>query len=148
MPVTDLKCDSVRRYADKKYQKGLKASEKDLSDFKIELSSSKLQALIGKGQILELQAIFGSPHSEILIRRCSAHGQFIKFHTDVSKRTLQVALNGDADYVGGRLIFATNGALYAPERPEGTVTIHHNDIAHGVSMLESGIRYGLFFLQK
>ena len=95
-----------------------------------------------------METLFANPYSEILIRRCTAHGQFIKFHSDVSKRTLQVALNGEADYVGGRLIFATNGALYAPERPEGTVTIHHNDIAHGVSVLESGIRYGLFFLQK
>jgi hypothetical protein len=58
MPVKDLKCDSVRRYADKKYQKALEAGETDLSDFKIELSSSKLQALIGKGPFLELQAIF------------------------------------------------------------------------------------------
>jgi hypothetical protein len=138
----------VRRYADEKYQKALEAGEKYLSDFKIELSPSELKALIGEGPFLELQAIFVQPVSEILIRRCSAHGQFIKFHTDVSKRTLQVALNGEADYVGGRLIFATNGILYAPERYEGTVSIHHNDIAHGVSMLESGIRYGLFFLQK
>ena len=66
----------------------------------------------------------------------------------MSKRTLQVALNGDDEYEGGRLVFATNGTLIAPERSEGTVTIHQNDIAHGVSLLESGIRYGLFFLQK
>jgi hypothetical protein len=138
----------VRRYADEKYQRALEAGKTDVSDFKIELTSSELEALIGKGPLLELQAIFDKPVSEILIRRCSAHGQFIKFHTDVSKRTLQVALNGEEDYVGGRLIFATNGALYAPQRPEGTVTIHHNDIAHGVSVLESGTRYGLFFLQK
>jgi hypothetical protein len=35
-----------------------------------------------------------------------------------------------------------------PDRPEGAITIHHNDIVHGVSLLESGVRYGLFFLQK
>jgi hypothetical protein len=71
-----------------------------------------------------------------------ATGQFIKFHSDVIKRTIQIAVNGEEDYMGGRLIFATNSALYAPERPEGTVTIYHNDIAHGVSVLEIGIRYG------
>jgi hypothetical protein len=59
MPVKDLKCDLMRRYADKKYQKALEVGETDLSDFKIELSSSKLETLIGKRQFLELQAIFG-----------------------------------------------------------------------------------------
>ena len=104
--------------------------------------------MIGEESFNQLETLFGQTYDEILIRRCQAHGQFIKFHTDVSKRTLQVALNGDDEYEGGRLVFATNGALIAPERPEGTVTIHQNDIAHGVSLLESGIRYGLFFLQK
>jgi hypothetical protein len=61
MPIKDLKCDLVRRYAEEKYQKGLEAGETDLSDFKIELSPSKLEALIGQGPFRELQAIFGSP---------------------------------------------------------------------------------------
>ena len=49
----------MRGYADKKYQKALEVGETDLYDFKIELSSSKLETLIGKRQFLELQAIFG-----------------------------------------------------------------------------------------
>ena len=61
---------------------------------------------------------------------------------------MQVAINGDDEYVGGRLVYATNEGLNAPPRPAGTVTIHHNDIVHGVSLLESGTRYGLFFLKK
>ena len=61
---------------------------------------------------------------------------------------MQVALNGDEDYVGDRLIYATNGKIMIPERPEGTITIHNDDIVHGVSKLISGVRYGLFFLQK
>ena len=128
--------------------RSLESGQKDLEDYKLTLSRSQLQDLIGEESFNELETLFGQHYDEILIRRCQAHGQFIKFHTDVSKRTLQVALNGDEDYEGGRLIFATNGALIAPERPEGTVTIHQNDIAHGVSLLESGIRYGLFLLQK
>jgi hypothetical protein len=57
-------------------------------------------------------------------------------------------LNGDDDYSGGRLLFASKGELHAPKRACGTVTIHENDIVHGVSMFEAGIRYGLFFLKK
>jgi hypothetical protein len=59
---------------------------------------------------------------------------------------MQVALNGDDEYSGGRLVFVTNGSLHIPRRPEGAVTIHQNDIVHGVSILKSGTRYGLFFL--
>ena len=134
-------------FADKMYKIDLE-SKYILEDYKLKLSPSQLKDMIGEESFNDLETLFGQPYDEILIRRCQAHGQFIKFHTDVSKRTLQVALNGDDEYEGGRLVFATNGALIAPERPEGTVTIHHNDIAHGVSLLESGIRYGLFILQK
>ncbi len=59
---------------------------------------------------------------------------------------MQVALNSDSEYSGGNLVFATEGNLIAPKRPAGTVSIHQKDIVHGVSMLKSGIRYGLFFL--
>ena len=61
---------------------------------------------------------------------------------------MQVALNGDDEYEGGRLVFASQGKLHAPSRSAGTVSIHENDIVHGVSQLHSGVRYGLFFLQK
>ena len=59
---------------------------------------------------------------------------------------MQVAINGDDEYEGGRLAFATNGTVIIPARPAGTVTIHFNDIVHGVTVLEKGVRYGLFFL--
>lgn len=35
-----------------------------------------------------------------------------------------------------------------PKRSAGAVTIHSNKIAHGVSLLEKGVRYGLFMIQK
>ena len=66
----------------------------------------------------------------------------------MSRKTLQLTLNSDTEYEGGSLVFATDGKLVVPERPAGTVTIHHNDIVHGVSLLKSGVRYGLFFLLK
>jgi hypothetical protein len=72
----------------------------------------------------------------------------INFHTDVSQKTMQVALNDETEYEGGRLLFVSKGILNAPERMIGTVTIHDNTIVHGVTLLESGVRYGLFFLKK
>ena len=56
----------------------------------------------------------------------------------------QVALNGDADYGGGRLVFATSIGFVIPARPAGTATIHTDRIVHGVTALTGGVRYGLF----
>ena len=60
---------------------------------------------------------------------------------------MQVPLNADGDYVGGRLIYASaGGGLQQPPRPAGSATIHDSSIPHGVTRLVSGVRYGLFFL--
>ena len=86
--------------------------------------------------------------NRIVLRRCCAEGLCINFHLDHSLKTMQIALNDDNEYVGGRLVFATNdGVLYEPRRPAGSVTIHNNTVVHGVSTLRSGVRYGLFFLK-
>lgn len=61
---------------------------------------------------------------------------------------MQVSLNSDSDYKGGKLIYACNGKLSIPKRSIGTVTVHDDQIVHGVSKLEEGVRYGLFFLRK
>ena len=66
-----------------------------------------LVRLIGSDAVAELEQTFGQRYEEIIIRRCEAHGKFINFHTDVSLRTMQIALNGDDEYKGGNLVFAT-----------------------------------------
>ena len=64
---------------------------------------------------------------------------------DFSKRTMQVALNDEEEYEGGRLIFATEGGFVQPNRPAGTATIHTEGVVHGVTAMGDGVRYGLFF---
>ena len=120
----------------------------DIEDLKITITRNRLCEMIGGVGVAELEALLGHDYSEIVIRRCQAHGKFINFHTDVSRKTLQLTLNSDTEYEGGRLVFVTDAKLVIPERLAGTVTIHHNDIVHGVSLLKSGVRYGLFFLLK
>ena len=106
-----------------------------------------LTRLVGFDSVEELEKIFADRYDEIVIRRCEEHGKFINFHTDVSLKTMQVALN--EDYKGGDLLYICNGGnIEAPERKTGTITIHYNDIVHGVTLLEEGTRYGLFFLKK
>ncbi len=104
--------------------------------------------LIGQEAAHELSALFGGNYDEILIRRCQSHGNHINFHVDFSQKTLQVAVNGDDEYVGGRLAYIKNGALEILDRPAGSITIHEGGIVHGVTELQSGIRYGLFLLQR
>ena len=111
------------------------------------MTNDELIKLIGENSFKALEKTFGDSYNEILIRRCSAHGKFINFHTDVSLKTMQLAVNGDDEYFGGRLIYLSKDKLEAPARPAGTITIHNNKIVHGVSILESGTRYGLFFLK-
>lgn len=104
--------------------------------------------LIGEDVCLKLEQLYAENPTEILIRRCQSHGKMINFHTDVSLKTLQLSLNSDSDYEGGRLLYVCKGKIFKPERRQGTVTIHNNQIVHGVTQFESGVRYGLFFLQK
>ena len=92
--------------------------------------------------------MFNSDYDEIIIRRCEAHGKMIKFHTDAHQKTLQVSLNDDSEYVGGRLVFVNNEGIHTPIRKTGTVTIHDKKIVHAVSLLESGTRYSLFMLKN
>ena len=115
-------------------------------DLKIQLSDAELTKLIGKKSFAQLSALMGGMHDTILLRRCMEHGKVIKFHTDYSYQTLQVPLN--EDYKGGHLVYITQRGMEYPDRSAGSFTLHRNDILHGVTRLESGIRYGLFLLQK
>jgi hypothetical protein len=57
---------------------------------------------------------------------------------------MQVALNSDEEYDGGRLVFATSEGFVVPARCTGSATIHTCSVAHGVTALTRGVRYGLF----
>jgi hypothetical protein len=85
---------------------------------------------------------------QIIIRRCTSYGKHIDMHIDKSLQTMQVALNDDSSYEGGRLVFACGGKLVTPQRLAGCITVHDNSIAHGVTELKAGVRYGLFFIKN
>jgi len=104
--------------------------------------------IFGEQNFKLLEEYFGDNYSEIILRRCESHGMMINFHTDVSEKTLQLSLNDDSEYEGGKLVYATHGKLNVPKRHKGTVTVHNNTIVHGVTRLTSGVRYGFFLLKK
>ena len=104
----------------------------------------QLATLVGPASADRLVATFGREPSQVWLRRCAAHGECIDFHLDHCARTMQVPLNGDDEYEGGRLVFVAGGKMHAPPRPAGSFTIHDDAIAHGVSTLICGVRYSLF----
>ena len=113
-------------------------------DLRRTMSNLELATLIGAGAVERLLAFFGGPCDTIKLRRVAASGHCIAFHTDFSRRTMQVALNGDDEYDGGRLLFATASGFEQPRRPAGSATIHTRSVVHGVTALRSGTRYSLF----
>ena len=101
-----------------------------------------MQALLGH---------FGSGTvNEIKLRRVEADGgkRVINYHLDSARKTMQVALNGEGEYEGGKLVYVTGDGFEQPRRPAGSATIHDNTIVHGVTQLVSGVRYGLFLLHN
>mgnify|MGYP001481595524 CR=1 FL=1 len=136
--------------ADTKFSQSVTANtpREQTDDLKVELTRQQLSDLIGQQLCVKLEDFFAGQCNKIVVRRCQAHGKLINFHTDEAEKTLQLSLNDDSEYEGGRLLFVTKGKVEAPQRKRGTVTVHDNTIVHGVTRLKSGVRYGLFFLQN
>ena len=169
-------CDVLRKLLDREWRALLLLSERpQAADFKLQLSFAELAQHIGQTSAQRLAALARGSFNKILLRRCDAdtdksqHGagtigkaMCIGFHLDVSQQVLQVALNDDCEYSGGRLIFLTaagngngngngdgkEGKLLVPKRAAGSYTLHNRYIVHGVSEHRAGLRYGLFFIQE
>lgn len=135
-------------YADKQFPL---QQHRDDRDAKLDLTQELLGQLTSEDTANSLRRFFGGRISHIKLRRTVATGNHtIMFHldeADVNTRTMQVPLNEPSDYVGGRLVFATNGGLVWPSRSAGSATIHDHTIPHAVSAITRGVRYSLFFLQ-
>ena len=154
--ITPADLTPLRCFLDKQYEGEITLSagvankaHASCEDLKVYLKLNELLGYLSSEIVDALTTLFADFYDEIILRRCCAYGKFISFHTDYSLKTMQVALNDEDEYGGGRLTFLTsNRGLECPHRAAGTITIHGNDIVHGVSELTSGVRYGLFFIKK
>ena len=120
-------------------------------DLQLVLTTQALGNLVGAAAVQALLGHFGSGTvNEIKLRRVEADGgmRVINYHLDSARKTMQVALNGEGEYEGGKLVYITGDGFEQPRRPAGSATIHDNTIVHGVTQLVSGVRYGLFLLHK
>ena len=75
---------------------------------------------------------------------------YIAFHSDTSSYTVNIALNEDQSFAGGRLLVMNGVGLKAPARGLGTAILHAGNLVHGVSKIERGTRYSLilFFYRR
>ena len=90
-------------------------------------------------------------------RAAAADAKWIGFHYDSAGLTAQIPLgvvsassddgSDKSNAEGGRTVYAlASGALLVPERVAGRVLAHHGDVAHGVTRLSAGVRYGFYAL--
>jgi len=110
-------------------------------DVRLTLSKATLERLMGSAQLERLCVAFDGPYDTIRLRRVAASGHCVGFHCDYSKRTLQVALNADHEYGGGKPTFSTADGFVQPE--------WLRDDARQLALARRqhtnhGVRYGLF----
>jgi hypothetical protein len=115
-------------------------------DFKILLTKKDLNGIISPDSIKKLADLMDGDFNKIYLRRTQPSNKIINFHTDYSLKTLRVVLN--EDYEGGLLIFATNKGFLTPSARIGYADTHNHTIPHGVTKIENGVRYALFFLRE
>ena len=90
------------------------------------------------------EAADGGFNVDLFVRRYTRETRpWIAFHCDVSTVTINVALNDDADFEGGRLHAVIGARHQIVTRTEGEATAHGDDVMHGVSAMRSGTRYSL-----
>lgn len=139
-------CLTLRKLLDANWSRDI---GKGVADFKLNISFTELCNCIGNNAATQLSELVHADFDKIILRRCVPEGLCIKFHLDESEQVMQVALNGDEEYLGARLVFvADDGLLHVPRRPAGSYTVHNQSVVHGVSKHEAGVRYSLFFIKK
>ena len=112
------------------------------------MTDETLKEIIGKQNTDKLVGLFDSSSGfKVIARRVQQNPKScIPFHLDHSQKTLQVPLNSENEYEGGRVIYLFKDTFEIPKRTPGTCCIHTDNIIHGVTPITKGIRYSLFLL--
>lgn len=114
-------------------------------DLRVPITEDQLVEAVGADASSRMFKIFGGHPNAIRLRRVEASkGESVAFHTDYSLKTMQIPLNSDTEYDGGRLVWVQGGRFEVPPRHAGSATIHTCGVVHAVTPMTSGVRYGLF----
>ena len=116
------------------------------------IASTSLQDLVSSpaGTCAQPQENATAPHGDafervgVFVRTYSLGGRpYIPFHCDSARYTINVALNADAEFEGGRLLVLHAGKVRSVERTMGEAVAHPSTLMHGVSAMSAGVRHSL-----
>ena len=137
--LTNDQCLDLIKYIDKYEQS-------DKNDFKLNITNEVLVQIIGDETFQKLISLYDGNYNTIYIRKVTGNNSLIDFHKDYSKQTMKIALNSPPEFEGGDLVYLSDGLIHKLDNLQGTITIHNNDIIHGVTPITKGTRYSLFIL--
>jgi uncharacterized protein (TIGR02466 family) len=157
-------CETLCRFAEAHMTSIVPDTVDDLPEYQVNLSVEGLTELLGRDKVaalLKMPEALGAPSDlaardfyqriDIFVRMYSPHTRpYIAFHSDTCSYTVNIALNDDSSFDGGKLLAVNGTALTAPLHGLGTAILHAGDVVHGVSKIERGTRYSLilFFYRK
>lgn len=162
--ITRGQCGAVVKYIEHCWHRQDKPKSADSAcqhhcqDFRMELCAAELASYIGIDAVHALVSLCDGNKlvpdlPRFIARRVAmqgyAQGHCIHFHRDVASSIVNVALNSEQEYVGGRLLLVSNdGArIERPSRDTGSA-IMINGAVHAVSAMSAGIRYSLFAIRN
>ena len=146
-------CGTLCRFAKAHMTSVVPDTVDDLPEYQVNLTVDGLKELLGPDSVaalLKLPEAVGAPPGEaperieIFLRIYSPQSRpYIAFHSDTCTYTVNIALNEDSTFGGGKLLALHSGALKMLPRGPGTAILHAGNVVHGVSRIERGTRYSL-----
>lgn len=159
--LVPVACDALRKLLRSKVSRNSIDSVDGLPDFQVNLTRQALEGVIGVDAVAKLWGLpreldpTGAPARFTQVR-CFARlyspatRTRLAVHTDASDYTVNVALSGDVDVDGGRLVLFHSGKVHVCDRRPGDVLVHRWSLAHGVTEVTRGERASLivFFYHR
>lgn len=157
--LTSQECAKVRKFVRQQIANDGIDNVDGCPDWQVNISEKKLSKIVGKAakdRLWNVPSMLenGQPQEfdrvGIFIRMYQRGTRpWMPFHRDGNRWTVNVALNDDDEYVGGRLLALHNQELQVLERQEGDATCHQGSVFHAVSAITEGTRYSMiiFFHQ-
>jgi uncharacterized protein (TIGR02466 family) len=150
-------CAILCRFAESHMTSIVPDTVDDLPEYQVNLSVEGLSELLDRDAVaalLTMPQALGAPADlavdelyeriDIFLRMYSPQTRpYIAFHSDTCSYTVNIALNDDDSFDGGRLLTVNGSALKAPSRPSGSAIVHAGNLVHGVTRIKSGTRYSL-----
>ena len=148
-------CTQLRRFFDNKIKDDAVVDNVDgCPDHQVNIHVNKLRKLIGAAALERILAIpvthLGDDNAQtfsrigVFLRKYQADGRpWMPFHADGNAYTVNIALNSDDEFVGGRLLALYQQGLHVVPRQTGNATCHAGSVYHAVSAMQAGTRYSL-----